>query len=128
MRAVVGKLVDRVWYVQAVVNVVTGLWPIVHLRSFEAVTGPKTDGWLVKTVGALVAVNGLVMASAGANKRITPDVVGLAVGQSVSLAAADVVYVSRGRISRVYLLDAVLEVLLVVAWIANWRRRREQAA
>jgi ABC-type cobalamin transport system permease subunit len=128
MRAVVGKLVDRVWYVQAVVNVVTGLWPILHLRSFEAVTGPKTDGWLVKTVGALVAVNGLVMASAGANKRITPEVVGLAIGQSMSLAAVDVVYVSRGRISRVYLLDAVLEVLLVVAWIANWRRRREQAA
>jgi hypothetical protein len=32
----------------------TGLWPILWMRSFEAVTGPKQDHWLVKTVGALV--------------------------------------------------------------------------
>ena len=25
---------------------VSGLWSIVHLRSFEAVTGPKRDDWL----------------------------------------------------------------------------------
>ena len=23
----------------------TGTWPILHLASFEAVTGPKTDDW-----------------------------------------------------------------------------------
>jgi len=34
----------------------TGLWPLVSLRSFEKVTGPKADDWLVKTVGALIAV------------------------------------------------------------------------
>lgn len=128
MRGVVGKLVDRVWYVQAVVNVVTGLWPILHLRSFEAVTGPKTDGWLVKTVGALVAVNGVVMAAAGARKRVTPEVAGLAIGQGASLAAIDVIYVSRGRISRVYLLDALLEMLFVAAWIANRVRHPSGAA
>ena len=29
-----------------------GLWPIVHRSSFERATGPKTDFWLVRTVGA----------------------------------------------------------------------------
>jgi hypothetical protein len=30
---------------------VTGVWPILRLRSFEAVTGPKKERWLVKTMG-----------------------------------------------------------------------------
>jgi hypothetical protein len=59
---------------------------------------------------------------------VTPEVVGLAIGQSASLAAVDMVYVARGRISRVYLLDALLETLIVAAWIANRLRRRDRAA
>ena len=43
-------------WVQAGYFVVTGVWPIVHMRSFLAVTGPKTDLWLVKTIGVLVTV------------------------------------------------------------------------
>ena len=27
----------------------TALWALVHVRSFQAITGPKTDLWLVKT-------------------------------------------------------------------------------
>src|SRR3954447_5977124 len=35
-------------------NVAGGLWPLLHLRSFEAVFGPKVDRWLVRTVGGLL--------------------------------------------------------------------------
>jgi hypothetical protein len=121
------RLVENVWRVHALYNVVTGVWPILHIRSFEAMSGPKTDSWLVKTVGALVGVIGGVIAMAGARKRITPEVVGLAIGSSASLAAIDVVYVSRGRISRVYLLDAMLEVLLIVGWIIRWMQSRARS-
>src|SRR5205807_1632219 len=43
----------------------TGLWPLFNYRSFEKVTGPKHDDWLVKTVGLMIACIGgsLVMAS-----------------------------------------------------------------
>jgi hypothetical protein len=41
---------------QAAYYLATGLWPLVHLPSFEAVTGPKTDDWLVHMVGLLAAV------------------------------------------------------------------------
>ena len=34
---------------------VTGIWPILHLPSFEAITGPKIDDWLVHMVGLLAA-------------------------------------------------------------------------
>jgi hypothetical protein len=43
---------------QAAYYLMTGLWPLFHRRSFEAVTGPKTDYWLVRTVGVLVAAIG----------------------------------------------------------------------
>lgn len=39
---------------QATYTLLTGLWPLVHISSFLRVTGPKTDIWLVKTVGALL--------------------------------------------------------------------------
>ena len=43
---------------QGIYYVATGLWPILNMRSFEMVTGPKRDKWLVKTVGALITAIG----------------------------------------------------------------------
>jgi hypothetical protein len=45
---------------------------------------------------------------------VTPELVGIAAGCAISLAAVDVVYVARHRISAVYLLDAATELALVV--------------
>ncbi|WP_223274031.1 hypothetical protein, partial [Nocardia cerradoensis] len=41
-------------------NLVGGLWPLVSVRSFEAVFGPKQDRWLQYTVGGLLAGTGVV--------------------------------------------------------------------
>jgi hypothetical protein len=112
----------RVWLVQALYYVVSGIWPLVHLRSFEAITGPKSDGWLVKTVGALVTVVGAVLGIAGLRGRLTPEIKLLAVGAGVSLATIDVVYVVRGRIARVYLLDALAHLVILGAWFSSWRQ------
>ena len=43
---------------QGVYFLLTGIWPLLSMRTFEAVTGPKVDRRLVKTVGVLVAVIG----------------------------------------------------------------------
>ena len=66
----------------------TGLWPILRLRSFTHVTDPKLEGWLVKTVGALIAVVGGTLISAGARQRIT------------EIVCAPVRYVARWDTSR----------------------------
>ena len=100
--------------------VITGVWPIVHLRSFLAVTGPKADLWLVKTVGAIVAVVGLALLLAARSGRVTGEVVLLGVGSAVALGAIDVVYVAKRVIPRVYLLDAVAEAVLILAWGVAW--------
>ena len=43
---------------QGLFDLTSGIWPLLDMPSFEAVTGRKTDKWLVKTVGLLVAVSG----------------------------------------------------------------------
>jgi hypothetical protein len=94
----------------------SGIWPIVHLRSFQAVTGPKADEWLVKTVGALLAVIGGGLLLGAKNRRVTPELEAIAVGSALSLTAIDVVYVSKGRMSKIYLLDALAHSALALAW------------
>src|SRR5437868_11931097 len=101
---------------QGVYFAATGIWPIVDMRSFEAVTGPKVDKWLVRTVGVLVAVIGGALISAGARRAVTPEVAGLAVGAAAGLGLIDVIYSTSGRISKIYLADAAAEAALVTAW------------
>jgi hypothetical protein len=53
---------------------------------------------------------------------VTRDILLLGFGAALSLATIDVVYVSAGRISKIYLLDAVAEVGLAIAWALAKRR------
>jgi hypothetical protein len=103
-------------FAQGAYFVGTGVWPLLHMPSFLAVTGRKTDLWLVRTVGALVAVAGGVLASAAWRDRLTPELRALAAGTAAALGTVDVVYTTRGTIPPVYLLDAVAESALVTAW------------
>jgi hypothetical protein len=88
-----------------------------------AVTGPKVDVWLVRTVSVLVTVVGEVIAMAAWRRAITPEILLLAVGCAAALAAVDVVYVARRVIPRIYLADAVAELLLIVGWAVAWFNR-----
>lgn len=108
--------VNRVALGQGVFYLVTGVWPLVGIRSFEAITGPKTDRWLVKTAGVLIAAVGAGLTLAGARGRVTPELATVAIGSAAGLTAIDLVYVGNRRISPVYLLDAVAEVGLIAAW------------
>jgi hypothetical protein len=115
--------VRYVWLIHALYFLVTGIWPLIGRRSFQAVTGPKIDFWLVQTVGILTAVIGAVLAVAGHRQRVVPELAAVAAGASVGLTAIDVTYVARGRISRVYLVAALVQVLLCAGWVVAWCRR-----
>lgn len=95
----------------------TGIWSIVHRRSFERLTGPKTEYWLVRTVGGLALAIGASLWVAG--RAESPAAAPLAVTSGLAFAAADV-QAARAA-SRIYLLDGLLEMLFVAAWVRRVR-------
>lgn len=99
-------------------NLVTGIWPILHMRSFEAVSGSKTDRWLVRCVGALLASNGVVQLAAGSSPDALAQARRVGIGTALALAGIDLTYAPTGRISRIYLLDAAVQTGWLLAWIA----------
>ena len=119
------RLLVYVSWAQALFYVLTGVWSLVSIRTFQMVTGPKVDTWLVKTVGVLVMVIGAVLGMAGARRQWTPEIPLLAAGSAAGLAGIDVVYVAQKRISPVYLLDALAEVLLIAMWAVAWPKRHK---
>jgi hypothetical protein len=97
-------------------NLFGGLWPLLHISSFEAVLGPKTDRWLVKTVAGLLMVNGLTQLTTSSTAGGVRQARRLGVGTAAVLATIDLVYVPARRISKMYLVDAALEIGWIVAW------------
>jgi hypothetical protein len=110
---------------QSMANVLGGLWPLLHIRSFEAVFGPKVDRWLVKTVAGLLIVNGSVQFTLSTDDTLR-YARRLGLGTAAVLAAVDLVYVPAGRISPMYLIDAAAEVGWIVAWSRSKRVAPEQ--
>jgi hypothetical protein len=103
--------------VQGIYFFVFGIWPLLHMKSFLMVTGPKTDLWLVKTVGLILAVIGIALMLAWVNAEINTSIITLAIGSALSLALVEFVYVAKRVISPVYIGDAILELLLVGWWV-----------
>jgi len=55
--------------VQGIYFFVSGIWPIFSMSTFLKVTGPKTDLWLVKTVGMILVTIGAVLTLAYFNVK-----------------------------------------------------------
>jgi hypothetical protein len=109
------SLQQRALAFQSVYYVVTGVWPFLSRRTFEAVTGKKVDWWLVQTVGLLVVTNGLTIALGNRKEGPSPETVLLAALSAISFTSIEVVYVAKRRISPVYLLDAAIEIAILAA-------------
>lgn len=107
-------------------NLVGGLWPLVHRRSFEAVFGPKNDRWLQHTVAGLLAGNGVAQILATFSPAGLVEARRIGIITATWLLAIDLKYVTKGDISKTYLLDAAMEVGWLTAWSRPALRAREQ--
>lgn len=107
---------------QGIYFFITGVWPLIHIPSFIWISGHKYDIWLVETVGITLAVVGIVLFSAGFNRRVNDETFLLATGCAAGLATVDVYYASIDRILDVYLLDAAVECILIILWVIFYRR------
>ncbi|MFF7449705.1 MULTISPECIES: hypothetical protein [unclassified Streptomyces] len=109
---------DVLTVAQGAFNVVGGLWPLVHLRSFEWVFGPKTDVWLQRTTGGLLVSAGLAQLAAAEDPHGSAHARRIGLGTALTLLAIDLLYVPKGRIRPTYLLDAAMQ----TGWITAWPR------
>ncbi len=108
--------VSYILLIQGLYWLLTGLWGLIDIHSFMMVTGPKTDIWLVKTVSVLIIVISLSLLSGVKSKEQTKPVILLAISSCIGLAGIDLYYSLSNVISKVYLLDAVAEILFLIAW------------
>lgn len=106
--------------VQSAYYFITAIWPLVHIKSFMIVTGPKTDIWLVKTVGALLVPVSLAIALPLFVETPLLTATLLAAGCCIAFISIDVYYSLNGTISKVYLLDAVAQGILLGGWAIVW--------
>lgn len=111
--------------VQGLYFVITAIWPLLNMASFEAVTGRKADRWLVRAISGQLLVSGGLLCLAALRRRplSTPEVPLVGVGSAAGIAAVEVATVARRRISPVYLLDAAVEVVFIASWLLSWWRQ-----
>jgi hypothetical protein len=100
--------------VEGIYYALTGIWPLVSIRTFMMVTGPKTDLWLVKTVGVLVLASGIGMIVAYERGSHSPEILAVAIGEAFFLMLIDLIYALKGVIWKTYLIDAVMQAGLIV--------------
>ena len=117
---------------QGLYYIATGAWPLISYSSFECVTGPKVDDWLVRTVGALAIAIGCGLLAGSRRRQVSTETFVLASAAAVVFATVDTVYALGGRISKIYLADAIVELLmlpvLVTGILTSRRYSREVTA
>jgi hypothetical protein len=98
---------------QAAYYIASGAWPLLSRASFEAITGPKKEWWLVQMVALLAVTNGTAIAVGSCSKKADRETTTLSLLSALSFAVIDTIYVLKRRIPPVYLGDAALELSLI---------------
>jgi hypothetical protein len=115
-------------FFQGVYYLITGIWPLVSLDTFEAVTGPKTDDWLVQTVGVLASVIGAALLLGAVRSPPVRETVALSTLSAIAFTGVDVTFVGLRVISRIYLVDAAIQIAVLLTTViiyarAGWSHR-----
>lgn len=120
------RAVRIICFLQGGYYLLTGVWPLVSIRTFKMVTGEKTDNlstglevdhWLVITVGVLITAIALALLTAAYRRSTGIEIAVLALGAATGLTAIDIIYTLRGVILPVYLIDAAVEIPLIACWL-----------
>ena len=93
------------------------LWPLINIKSFEAITGHKREDWLVRTVALMML--GVVVSLETMRERRRDDIAMRVLGATSAAALGGVALVGPlvGRISPVYLMDAAMDLALAIGWL-----------
>ncbi len=121
------KLLRFLLLAQGIYTLATALWPLLDITSFMLVTGPKTDTWLVKTVGALlIPVSITLLFHLFTRSDMRPAIL-LGTSTSLAFACIDFYYALSDVIPDIYLADGILQILFLAGWIiaasTSWNKK-----
>jgi hypothetical protein len=68
------------------------------------------------TAGVLITAIGTTLLVAAWRRHNAVEMAVLAIGSAIGLTSIDIIFVNRGAIEPIYLLDAAIEVVLIAAW------------
>lgn len=108
---------------QSIYYLAVSAWPLLHIDSFMWVTGYKTDPSLVRLVAGITLAISLLFLSDMHRKEPARGTVLMAIIVAVEFGGMDLIYGITGVISRVYLIDAVVQMSFLVLW-GSWYRSR----
>jgi len=114
---VIVKLFKITVAVQGIYSLITALWGLIDIESFMAITGTKSDIWLVKTVSVLLVAISVTMLSQFIRPYDPFPTIVLGALTSAGLSAIEFYYSFRDVISPVYTLDGVLQILFLASWL-----------
>jgi hypothetical protein len=103
------------------------LWPLLDMKSFERVTGNKRDEWLVRTVALLMLSTIATLAAMRPDARDDRAMRVLGATSTAALGSVALIGPLVRRISKVYYLDALVDLGLAALWVVT-PTRRERAA
>lgn len=110
------KLLKVLLLAQGVYSLLTALWGLIDIESFMAITGPKSDVWLVKTVSVLIIPISLCLLSYLITRSGFTQVAIVGITSAIGLGTIDFYYSLRDVISKVYLGDGFMQVLFLLMW------------
>ena len=93
-----------------------GAWPLVHMPSFEAVTGPKDEHWLVRSVAGILIVISITLFAQLGKGRIEYAAITTAMGASFVLAMVGIITAIAAVISPIYLVDGAVHFFFFACW------------
>jgi NAD(P)-dependent dehydrogenase (short-subunit alcohol dehydrogenase family) len=101
---------------QGAYYLITGLLPIVSMRSFEKTLGERQEDWLMKTHSAVMAALGGILIWAGLRKSKSPEIPAMGAAAAATLAVPETYYMARKRIQRNFLLDVAPQLAFIGLW------------
>jgi|1186.fasta_scaffold11580_2 hypothetical protein len=93
----------------------TGLWPLLHLRSFARLTAPRPEGWLTRGAGLCCTNLGAALLAAGARGKVAQELRLAAGTTGLTIAALDLHSAARRR-SLPQLLNGLAQLAFAAAW------------
>jgi hypothetical protein len=98
---------------------IISVWPLIHIDSFLIITGYKQDVWLVKMVSVIILCISLTILYALSLKEKNIPVFFLSFISPVGFLFVELYYVNNNTIKEIYLVDALLELQIILVWLVK---------